>query len=164
MLLGKFDKTSTLTSGLLEVTDVLSLDVDWDNARLLAPVAPIEEHASHPVADAVVKQAHQQHLGHIEHEDVDYRVAYGLTTQAEGRCVVIGSRHFLETHKRISFAAYEECIAALEQLGKTLLYVVLEQRPLGLIGLRDSLRPEAKTVLAQLRQSPALAGVVGAAA
>ncbi len=148
-----FDKTGTLTSGLLEVTDVLSLDADWDDVRLLALVASIEEHATHPVADAVVKKARQQHLGHIEHEDVDYLVAHGLTAHAEGRCVVIGSRHFLETHKNISFVAYEERIAALEQSGKTLLYVALEQRPLGLIGLRDSLRPEARTVLAQLRRS-----------
>jgi heavy metal translocating P-type ATPase len=150
-----FDKTGTLTSGLLEVTDVLSLDADWDDVRLLALVASIEEHASHPVADAVVKQARQQHLGHIEHEDVDYLVAHGLTTHAEGRCVVIGSRHFLEAHQNISFAAHEKRITVLEQSGKTLLYVALEQQPLGLIGLRDSLRPEAKTVLAQLRQSGA---------
>ncbi|MEI2783078.1 MAG: heavy metal translocating P-type ATPase [Candidatus Competibacter sp.] len=150
-----FDKTGTLTSGLLDVTDVLSLDADWDDVRLLALVASIEEHASHPVADAVVKQARRQHLGHIEHEDVDYLVAHGLTTHAQGRRVVIGSRHFLETHQHISFAAHEDYITALEQAGKTLLYVALEQRPLGLIGLRDSLRPEAKTVLAQLRQSGA---------
>ncbi|NJM11703.1 MAG: heavy metal translocating P-type ATPase [Synechococcaceae cyanobacterium SM1_2_3] len=148
-----FDKTGTLTSGLLDVTDVHSLDAGWEEAHLLALVASIEEHATHPVADAVVKQAREQHLGHIEHEDVDYLVAHGLTTHAEGGCVVIGSRHFLETHQNISFAAHEAQIAALEQAGKTLLYVALEQRPLGLIGLRDSLRPEAKTVLAQLRQS-----------
>ena len=115
-----FDKTGTLTSGLLEVTDVCSLDAAWD-ARLLALVASIEEHATHPVADAVVKQARQQHLAHIEHEDVDYLVAHGLTTQTEGRCVAIGSRHFLETHRNVSFAAHEENIAALEQAGKTLL-------------------------------------------
>ena len=137
-----FDKTGTLTSGLLEVTDVLSLDADWEAAHLLALVA-------------VVKQARQQHLGHIEHEDVDFLVAHGITTHAEGRRVVIGSRHFLETHKHISFAAHENYITALEQSGKMLLYVALEQHPLGLIGLRDSLRPEAKTVLAQLRQSGA---------
>ncbi len=147
-----FDKTGTLTSGLLEVTDVCSLDAAWDATRLLALVASIEEHATHPVADAVVKQARQQHLAHIEHEDVDYLVAHGLTTQTEGRCVAIGSRHFLETHRNVSFAAHEENIAALEQAGKTLLYVALEQRPLGLIGLRDSLRPEAQAVLTQLRQ------------
>ncbi len=102
-----FDKTGTLTSGLLEVTDVVSLDADWDERRLLALVASIEEHASHPVADAVVKQARREHLGHIEYEDVDYLVAHGfITTHAEGRCVVIGSRHFLEAHRNISFATH----------------------------------------------------------
>lgn len=148
-----FDKTGTLTSGLLEVTDVFSLDAGWEKTPLLALVASIEEHATHPVADAVVKQARQQRLEHIEHEDVDYLVAHGLTTQVDGQLVAIGSRHFLEAHRDVSFAAHEERIAALEQAGKTVLFVALEQRPLGLIALRDSLRPEARTILAQLRQS-----------
>ncbi len=148
-----FDKTGTLTSGLLEVTDVFSLDDAWEEDPLLALVASIEEHATHPVADAVVKQARQQRLEHIEHEDVDYLVAHGLTTQVEGRIVAIGSRHFLEAHHAVAFADHEERIAALEQAGKTVLYVALEQRPLGLIALRDSLRPEARAILAQLRRS-----------
>ena len=148
-----FDKTGTLTSGLLDVTDVVSLDEDWDDQRLLALVASVEEHASHPVAEAIVQQARRQQLEHIEHEDVDYLVAHGLTTQIDGRDVVIGSRHFLEAHQNILFADHEAQIVALEHAGKTLLYVALEQRPLGLIGLRDSLRPEAQDTLAQLRRS-----------
>jgi cation-transporting P-type ATPase C len=91
-------------------------------AHLLALVASIEEHATHPVADAVVKQARQQHLA-------TYRArrrglsggARPITTQTpKGDRVAIGSRHFLETHRNVSFAAHEERIAALEQAGKTL--------------------------------------------
>lgn len=148
-----FDKTGTLTSGLLEVTDIHSFSETWDQHRLLALVASVEEHATHPVADAVVKQARAQAVGHIEHEEVDYLVAHGLTTQVEHQQVIIGSRHFLEEHHGISFTAYEELIAELEHAGNTLLYVALERAPLGLIALRDSLRPEAYQVLQQLRTS-----------
>jgi manganese/zinc-transporting P-type ATPase C len=147
-----FDKTGTLTSGLLEVTAVKSFQRGWSQARLLALVASVEEHATHPVADAVVKHARAQALGHIEHEEVDYLVAHGLTTQVDKHKVIIGSRHFLEEHHGLSFVAHEEAINTLAQAGNTLLYVAHENRPLGIVALRDSLRPEAAEVLATLRQ------------
>ncbi len=147
-----FDKTGTLTTGLLEVTDIQSFEPElWHEARLLALAASIEEHATHPLAEAVVKQAREAEYPHIEHEEVNYLVAHGLTTQVNGKRVVIGSRHFLEEHEQISFSEHEQAILALEQAGKTLLYIALDGRPLGYLGLRDSVRPEAGGVLRALR-------------
>ncbi len=147
-----FDKTGTLTTGLLEVTNVKSFGAEhWNEAQLLSLAASVEEHATHPVADAVVKQARKHAFQHIEHEDVNYLVAHGLTTQVNGQKVVIGSRHFLEEHQQVSFAAHNRSIHALERAGKTLLYLALDGKPLGLLALRDSVRPEAKQVLADLR-------------
>jgi len=150
-----FDKTGTLTTGNLEVTEVISLTEEqkWPKNEILALIASVEEHATHPVADAVVNSAKQKALHHIEHEDVDYMVAHGLTTLVEGQTLVIGSRHFLEQHKQIYFAAHEELIKELEEQGKTLLYAALNEKPLGIIGLRDHLRPEAADILKKLRQS-----------
>jgi len=150
-----FDKTGTLTTGKLEVTDIIPLTEDkkWPKNEVLALIASVEEHATHPVADAVVNSAKQKALHHIEHEDVDYMVAHGLTTLVEEQTLVIGSRHFLEEHKQIYFAACEELIKELEGQGKTLLYAALNEKPLGIIGLRDHLRPEAADILKKLRQS-----------
>jgi len=149
-----FDKTGTLTTGLLEVTNVKTFDPDnWSEQELLALAASVEEHATHPVADAVVNQARKKAFKHIEHEDVDYLVAHGLTTQVNGQEVVIGSRHFLEEHKQVSFSTHNRSINALERAGKTLLYIALGNKPLGLLALRDSVRPEAKHVLTQLREA-----------
>jgi heavy metal translocating P-type ATPase len=148
-----FDKTGTLTSGLLEVTEIESFNPRWSQTKLLALVASVEEHATHPVADAVVKQARAQALAHIEHEEVDYLVAHGLTTQIGKRKLIIGSRHFLEEHHGVSFAEHEDTITQMEQAGNTLLYVALETAPLGLVALRDSLRPEAAAVLTGLREN-----------
>ncbi len=147
-----FDKTGTLTTGLLEVTNVKSFDPQhWNEEQLLALAASVEEHATHPVADAVVKQAKKKYFSHIEHEEVDYLVAHGLSTQVKGKRVVIGSRHFLEAHEKVCLSAHNRSISALERGGKTLLYIAMDGAPLGLIALRDSVRSEAKQVLADLR-------------
>lgn len=150
-----FDKTGTLTTGHLEVTDIISLtdDSKWPQNEILALIASVEEHAIHPVAEAVVKSAKHKALHHIEHEEVDYMVAHGLTTQVSGQKLVIGSRHFLEEHQQISFLAHESLIKELEGQGKTILYAAFNGKPFSIIGLRDHLRKEAVEIVKQLKQS-----------
>ena len=70
-----FDKTGTLTHSELVVTDVVVLDKSHlDEDALLALVASIEEHASHPLAQAVVDAAKERDLQHITHGEIDYLV------------------------------------------------------------------------------------------
>lgn len=149
-----FDKTGTLTHSELAVTDVVVFDpAACGEADLLALVASVEEHASHPVAAAVVEAARERDLEHISHGEVDYLVAHGLTATigADGRCIRVGSRHFLEEHAGLDFAAHGVLIDALQDAGKTLLYVGDDAGPLGLIALRDTPRADVAETLKRLR-------------
>jgi heavy metal translocating P-type ATPase len=151
-----FDKTGTLTHSELVVTDVLVLDPQvCSETDLLALVASVEEHASHPVAKAVVDAARERDLQHITHGEVDYLVAHGLAAEVGGQAgagrIRIGSRHYLQEHEGIVFDAHEELIERLQEEGKTLLYVGNERGPVGLIALRDTLRADAVETLRRLR-------------
>lgn len=148
-----FDKTGTLTHSELEVTDVIVLDptARYSEEDLLAVVASVEEHATHPLSHAVVAAARERDLQHISHGEVDYMVAHGLTAQLERYRIIVGSRHYLEEHEGIDFAQHEEQVTALLDAGKTLLYVASERGPMGLIALRDTLRPDAEETLSRLR-------------
>lgn len=124
---------------------------------LLALVASVEEHASHPLAQAVVVAAKERDLKHITHGEVDYLVAHSLSTDVESRRVIIGSRHFLEEHHGVSFAEHEAVIGRLQEEGKTLLYVGsagqdrTQGGPIGVVALRDTLRADAVDALKRLR-------------
>lgn len=147
-----FDKTGTLTHSELTVTEVVVLRPDaGDETKLLALVASVEEHASHPVAQAVVEAARERDLKHISHGEVDYLVAHGMTAEVGGERVVIGSRHYLEEHQGIHFSAHEARILALQEQGRILLFVADDRGPLGLIALRDTLRADARPTLERLR-------------
>jgi cation-transporting P-type ATPase C len=147
-----FDKTGTLTQSDLQVTDVVVLDeARWPRDRLLAVTASIEEHATHPIAEAIVRKAKEEKLNHIEHGEVDYLVAHGMSCPVNGDQLLIGSHHYLEEHEGISFELFRDRIAAVEAEGKTLLYVGTKQEAIGLIALRDTLRSDAKAVLSGLR-------------
>lgn len=154
-----FDKTGTLTESTLVVTDTLVLDSQracagagrCTETDLLALVASVEEHASHPMAQAVVTAAREQALEHISHGEIDYLVAHGLSADIKGSRIVVGSRHYLQEHMGIRFDPYEQEITGLQDQGKTLLFVGNAQGPVGLIALRDTPRAEASEVMAQLR-------------
>jgi len=148
-----FDKTGTLTHSDLEVTDVVVLDPErWPRDRLLAVTASIEEHATHPIAEAIVRKAREEKLNHIDHGEAEYLVAHGMSCPVNGDHLVIGSRHYVEEHEGLSFDLFRSQIQALEAEGKTLLYVGTRHEPIGLIALRDTLREDAPAVLAELRK------------
>lgn len=148
-----FDKTGTLTHSDLVVTDVVVLDPSGgcSEAELLALVASVEEHASHPVARAVVEAARERDLQHISHGEIDYLVAHGMSADSGNGRIVIGSRHYLEEHVKIRFGRYNRRIERLQEEGKTLLFIGNERGPVGLIALRDTLRDEAAAVIERLR-------------
>ncbi|WP_295885754.1 heavy metal translocating P-type ATPase [uncultured Thiohalocapsa sp.] len=149
-----FDKTGTLTHSDLMVTDVhvFPNDLGCTEQQLLALVASVEEHASHPVAAAVVEAARERDLAHISHGEVDYLVAHGLSADVDaGGRIVVGSRHYLEEHMDIGFAAHQTLVEGLQEAGKILLYVGSHRGPLGVIALRDTLRADAAATVARLR-------------
>lgn len=149
-----FDKTGTLTHGDMQVTEVVSFDPERALAeRLLAIAASVEEHSNHPLAKAVVAAAHHHALPHINHGEVEYVIAHGLLCELDGHRMAIGSRHFLEAHYKVVFSPYEAEITALAQQGCHLLFISLDERLVGMIGLQDNVRAEARDVIAQLRQS-----------
>lgn len=153
-----FDKTGTLTHSELVVTDVVVLGTKHlSEDALLALVASVEEHASHPLAQAIVEAAKERDLKHITHGEVDYLVAHGLSTEVEGKRIIIGSRHFLEEHYGIAFGQHEKDIDRLQDEGKTLLYVGAARQgrakggAIGVVALRDTLRADAGYALKRLR-------------
>nr|VFJ70913.1 MAG: ATPase, P-type (transporting), HAD superfamily, subfamily IC [Candidatus Kentron sp. FW] len=147
-----FDKTGTLTRGDLEITSVHSFAEDMDEAALLSLVASLEEHATHPIAEAVVQQANQRRLSHISHGEVDFIIAHGLQSRVDGTLIRIGSRHFLEEDEGIDFKAHDELLDALSQKGFMVLLVARDNVPLGAIALRDVLRSESPAVIEALRE------------
>lgn len=147
-----FDKTGTLTYGDMEVTDVIPLSVNNNARDLLAMAASVEEHSNHPLSQAVVNAAKQHELPHIDHGEVEYVIAHGLKTTLNNEQLVMGSRHFLEAHEKVDFDDVEETIRQYEAIGRHLIFISYQGKLIGMLGLRDHLREDAKQTLESLRK------------
>jgi len=147
-----FDKTGTLTYGKLEVEEIISFDKkNWSEDDILNLTASAEEHYFHPVAEAIVSAAKSKGFVHMHHEEVEFIVAHGVKTVVNKKEVVIGSRHFLEDDEKIDFSKHEKAIEKGLLDGKTILYVGYDGKLLGTIGMRDTVRENAKAMISKLK-------------
>ena len=168
-----FDKTGTLTTGNLTLTDYLpifqnsELDLNSDinvgnspdvcstidgvsasavDSKLLQIAAAVERGACHPIAAAILLEAQQQGLPLLAAEDFYTEPGFGVSALVEGRRVFAGNAQWMS----------EQGVAVATQLsgsmeGKTAVYVASEGVLLGVIGLKDTLRPDAKAAVERLR-------------
>ena len=143
-----FDKTGTLTTGRFAVTDVVpNPDVAAD--ELLATAAAVEQQSNHPLAQAIVAEAHRHNLTIPLASDVENMAGQGVTSMIHGVPVQVGAlRLFAAQATATPNAQLEQAVARLEAEGKSTVIVRQGQRFLGIIALADQPRAAA---LASLR-------------
>ncbi len=138
------DKTGTLTPGRPRITDVVPID-GASADELIALAASAERYSEHPLAEAVRAAARARGLVPIEPKEFEAVPGFGVRARVDGHTVAVGSRRVLPMEVTAPEAT------RLVSEGKTLLYVVRDGRPVGLLAAADTLRPEVPMALAKLR-------------
>ena len=146
-----FDKTGTLTVGRPVVTNIVAMHKDWEPEQVLAYAASSEIHSRHPLAEAVIRSTEERHISIPPHEECEVLVGLGMRTWADGRTLLLGSPGLLRAEKvRVSKKA-SEWVDKLRRQAETPLLLAVDGKLVGLISLRDEVRPEALEVLTKLR-------------
>jgi Cd2+/Zn2+-exporting ATPase len=140
-----FDKTGTLTTGELRVAAIASHDGMAEN-ELLALVAAVEQHSTHPIARAVVTAAQDRQLGIADAEDVQEKHGHGLVARVGQLDVVVGRGAWL-MEQAIEIPQKEKNFDDLSAL-----HIGVNHKLAGIIYLSDTVRAEAKGVSADLRE------------
>jgi Cu+-exporting ATPase len=144
-----FDKTGTLTVGRPEVRHVgPAAGVDAD--RLLAIAASVELHSEHPLAGAIVRAARERGLVLVEPGDFSAAPGRGAIALLEGRVVVVGAPELL-AEQGATLEALDAERARLEADAHTVIAIAENGTALGLIALRDTLKPGARATVERLR-------------
>lgn len=148
-----FDKTGTLTKAEPTVKQVVSFNGLGED-ELLRIAACLEEHFPHSMAKAVVGAARNKNLVHEEmHSKVEYIVAHGISSQIEGRKVIIGSYHFVfEDEKCIIPDDKKELFDGLPD-EYSRLYMAIENELAAVICIEDPIREEAADIIKKLKEA-----------
>ena len=146
-----FDKTGTLTRATPQVVQVIPFS-GCEEREVLQLAACLEEHFPHSMANAVVRAAKERGISHEEmHSEVEYIVAHGIASRVGGQRVVIGSHHFVFEDEQCTVPAEERARFDALDPQYSHLYMAASGRLVGVICIADPLRPEAASVLRQLR-------------
>jgi len=148
-----FDKTGTLTRGEPAVTDVIACGPAPDGkGEVLRLAAGAEKLSEHPLGRAIVVEAVA--LGLEVPDPQDSRIVPGIGVEAvvDGHRVFVGRSDGVgRTGTRLD-PGVAQLAEALEAEGKTVLPVMIEGRLMGVIALRDTVRPGVREAIAALRQ------------
>ncbi|MCB0096943.1 MAG: heavy metal translocating P-type ATPase, partial [Caldilineaceae bacterium] len=146
-----FDKTGTLTVEQPHVTHIHVCD-QIDANEVLAYAAAAEYHQTHPIAKAILQAANERGLPLPKIDQARYEMGYGIKVQVVEHTVRVGSDRYM----RLEEIIIPEEIVTLQEVcqaqGHSLVMVAINERLVGAIELQPTIRPEAKQVIAELRQ------------
>ena len=140
-----FDKTGTLTKGEFVVSEVIPNG--WEKEGLLEVAALAEGYSDHPISAALKKAYEEAELGELSMDRVEQTeeiAGHGIKAKIDGRVVYAGNAKLMEEEG----VEYEPCTVP-----GTVVYLAAEKEFLGTIVISDTVKPEAKRAIAQLKQS-----------
>ncbi|MFP4070748.1 MAG: heavy metal translocating P-type ATPase, partial [Desulfovibrionales bacterium] len=140
-----FDKTGTLTRGEFGVTDVLVFDDSSSEGEILALAASVESHSEHPIAKGIVDSSDDVR----EIEEFDSIPGKGAQATVNGKNVKVVSPGYLEEQ---SIDVPRERFDQLSEEGKTVVFVLVDDRPAGAVALADIIREESKEAVNTLKE------------
>lgn len=135
------DKTGTLTQNRPQVIDVQAC-AGIEPAGVLRVAAALEADSQHPLASAIVAASPNTPAA----QDVSAHVGLGLSGLVDGRPARLGKPGFVDPGELASR------VAELQGAGSTVVAVEHSGRTLGVVAVRDQLRPESSAVVAALRR------------
>lgn len=140
-----FDKTGTVTTGKMQVSDVIS-----DNSQEMLTLArSIEEYSEHPLAKAIVEYTKEVPVTDV----TDFVSVSGRGVRASSKeGTIFGGNYAFMRDNGIDVSLFEEKARELSTQGKTSMYFALDSRVLGIIAISDTLKDGAEGTIKALKK------------
>mgnify|MGYP003592452236 CR=1 FL=1 len=143
------DKTGTLTEGKPRLQKVISLNGSAD-IEILRLAASLERSSEHPLAEAIIKGAEEKNIELAKVEDFESITGKGITGSIDGKKVLLGNAKLM-TENNIDFPADGKA-DELRAEGQTVMFVAVDGKSAGLVGVADTIKESAKDAISELHR------------
>jgi Cu+-exporting ATPase len=143
------DKTGTLTEGRPALTDVERLGA-IDEGKLLRFTASLELRSEHPVGQAIVEGAQGRKIPVVEPSAFEAVEGFGITGIVDGVTVIVGNSGLM-TERGVPTEDARAVGERLSREGKTAVFVALDGRPAGVLGIADRLKDTTPDAISDLK-------------
>jgi Cu+-exporting ATPase len=142
------DKTGTLTLGKPRLVHVKTAS-GWDESRLLRLAATLEAASEHPLAAAIVQGSIERGISPAKAEQFESVTGKGVKGRVEGQALALGNRALMED-ERIPMTELATVAEELRNDGQTVMFVAVDGRTVGLIGVADPIKATTVEAIRQL--------------
>ena len=144
------DKTGTLTEGKPKLVSITPTE-GWGEQKLLSLAASLERASEHPLAAAIVGGAGERGVELTKVESFDSITGKGVRGQVDGHLVALGNRALLD-ELQIDAGDLLTKAEALRADGQTVMFVAVDGRVTGLVGVADPIKSTTPEAIRQLHQ------------
>ncbi len=142
-----FDKTGTLTKGSHTVQKIIPLTEHYSENDLLQYAAAVQQNSEHHIAKGIMQTLSERKLELWKSDNFRYMQGIGVTGMVSGKSVVAaGPNYFVQNNKQVP-AIPEE----INQDAETVNFILIDDVPVGIVSLADTIREGAKEAIDQLR-------------
>ena len=147
------DKTGTLTQGKPTVTDFLTVDgtANQNELNILKLAASVERNSEHPLAEAVVRYAQSQEVGLENVQNFEAIAGSGVEGTVGDQLIQIGTQRWME-ELGIESQNLRDHKDRLEASGKTAIWIAIDGKIQGLMGIADALKPSSVQAVRSLKK------------
>ena len=144
------DKTGTLTTGHPRVGQVIAAE-GFTEEEVVGLAAALETASEHPLAEAVLAAAQQYDGGLLKAEQFQSHTGKGVTGRVGSRAVAVGNTALLADIS-LGEEQFPAGVAGLQTAGHTVMFVVVDDRPAGIISVKDPVRESSREAVRALHK------------
>jgi Cu+-exporting ATPase len=147
------DKTGTITQGKPTVTDFITVNgtANSNELKLLRLAASVEGNSEHPLAEAVVQYASSQGVELTEVREFEAIAGSGVQGYASDRLVQIGTHRWMN-ELGINTSQLQQQWDRLEYLGKTVIWIAVDNTVQGIMGISDAVKPSSAQAIRTMQR------------
>ena len=145
-----FDKTGTLTYGTLKIAEILNYS-NLSNNELIQLTGSLEEKSTHPISKAFREYLETNKINLLNVEKFEDISGYGITGIINDNTILVGNSKLLDKNNIEN--NYKEQEGILAEKGNSIIYIVKNSEILGIIGVNDIIRENAKEIVSTLKHS-----------
>lgn len=144
------DKTGTITTGMMQVTDVVPAE-GCDRDELLKIAYALEVKSEHPISKAIIEYGEQNHIELLETEEFEAVSGNGLQAKLQDMQIAGGNAAFISKVIALSEKMLDTMITELAGQGKTPIFFTKNQKLLGIIAVADTMKEDSAEAIAELK-------------
>ncbi|MEG3859659.1 heavy metal translocating P-type ATPase [Microcoleus sp. herbarium12] len=147
------DKTGTITQGKPTVTEFITINgtANGNELKLLRLAASVERNSEHPLAEAVVQYAQSQGVELTDSREFEAHAGSGVQGYVSNEWVQIGTHRWMN-ELGIDTSSLQQPWDRLEYLGKTVIWIAINGKVEGIMGIADAVKPSSVVAIRTLQK------------